>query len=164
LQKQLSQSLLPKEISVRISGLDQPIRVRQKSVPQLQPLYSIRVRCKIESRKYQDIRRLGGRPASASSIDDLNQMRTIKLPRIVAGSVSAEFFVLIGHGGKVEARFISGAESLKKAQKALESVSYNLKFPDANPALVLRRGVLGCYQYTGCSFVLMPTEAVFSIQ
>jgi len=112
----------------------------------------------------QDIRRLGGKPESGSSMNDLNRLRTIKLPRIASGSVSAEFFVLLGPGGKVEAKFISGADSLRSARKALESANYSQKFPDDRPTLVLRRGILGCYQYTGCSFVLMPPETVFSVQ
>jgi tetratricopeptide (TPR) repeat protein/transglutaminase-like putative cysteine protease len=112
----------------------------------------------------QDIHRLGGKPESSAFIDDLNHMRTFKLPRIVSGTATAEFLLLIEPGGKAEAKFISGSDSLKGIQKALESTSFNLKFPDDHPTRILRRGIVGCYQYTGCSFVLIPPNAVFSVQ
>jgi hypothetical protein len=112
----------------------------------------------------KDIRRLGGKPESSAFTDDLNRMRTFKLPRIVSGTAKAEFFLLIGPGGKAEAKFISGSDSLKGVQKALESTNYNQPFPDEHPTRILRRGIVGCYQYTGCSFVLLSPDTVSSIQ
>jgi tetratricopeptide (TPR) repeat protein len=103
----------------------------------------------------KDIRRLGGKLESMDFMDELNHARTFKIPRIVGGTASAEFFVLIGPGDKVEAKFISGSDSLKGAQKILESTNFNLKFPDAYPTRIVRRGIVGCYQYGGCSFVLI---------
>jgi predicted Zn-dependent protease len=112
----------------------------------------------------QDIHRLGGRPDSSTFMAELNHMRTIKLPRVVSSNTSAEFFVLLSPSGKVEAKFISGSDSLKSVQKTLESTTFDLKFPDDHPTKVLRRGIVGCYQYTGCSLVLMPPDTVLSIQ
>jgi len=112
----------------------------------------------------KDIRRLGGKPGGLDLQDDLNNMRTFKLPRVVSGTASAEFLVLIGPGDKVEAKFISGSDSLKSAQKALESINFNMKFPDDHPTRILRRGILGCYQYNGCSFILLSPDSVSSIQ
>jgi tetratricopeptide (TPR) repeat protein len=112
----------------------------------------------------QDVRRLGGKAESPAFMDDLNQMRTFKLPRIGSGTASAEFLVLIGPGDKVEAKFISGSDSLKAAQKTLESINFNVKFPDDRPTRILRRGILGCYQYSGCNFILLSPDAVSSIQ
>ncbi len=112
----------------------------------------------------QDIHRLGGNPGSSAFTDDLNHMRTFKLPRIISGTANAEFFLLIGPGGKAEAKFISGSESLKSVQKTLESTNYNQPFPDEHPTRILRRGIVGCYQYTGCSFVLLSPDTVSSIQ
>jgi hypothetical protein len=111
-----------------------------------------------------DIRRLGGKPESPNFMDDLNHMRTFKLPRIVSGTASAEFLVLIGPGDKVETKFISGSDSLKSVRHMLESTNLNVKFPDDHPTRILRRGIVGCYQYTGCSFVLLSPDTVFSIQ
>jgi hypothetical protein len=103
----------------------------------------------------KDIRRLGGKLESPDFMGQLNDARTFKIPRIVGGTASAEFFVLIGPGDKVEAKFISGSDSLKGAHKILESTKFNIKFPDHYPTRILRRGIVGCYQYTGCSFVLI---------
>ena len=111
-----------------------------------------------------DIRRLGGQPESTTFRNDLNQMRTIKLARTISGNMSAEFFVVLGPGNKVDAKFVSGSDSLKGIQNTLESTSFNLRFPDDRPTRILRRGIVGCYQYTGCSFVLIPPDAVFSVQ
>jgi tetratricopeptide (TPR) repeat protein len=112
----------------------------------------------------KDIIRLGGKPESLAFMDDLNHMRTFKLPRVVSGTASAEFLVLIGPGDKVEAKFISGSDSLKSIQKKLESINFNIKFPDDRPTRILRRGILGCYQYTGCAFVLLSPDSVASVQ
>ncbi len=112
----------------------------------------------------QDIRRMGGKPESTTARDDLNHMRTIKLAQTYKGNVTAEFFVLLGPGNRVDVKFISGSDSLRGVQKTLESTNFNLKFPDDRPTRILRRGIVGCYQYTGCSFVLMPPDAVFSVQ
>jgi tetratricopeptide (TPR) repeat protein len=112
----------------------------------------------------KDIRRLGGKLGSPVFMDNLNHMRTFKLPRMVSGTASAEFFVLIGPGDKVEAKFISGSDSLKGVQKTLESINFNIKFPDDRPTRVLRRGILGCYQYTGCALVLLSPDSVTSVQ
>jgi Flp pilus assembly protein TadD len=112
----------------------------------------------------QDIRRLGGKLESSAFQDDLNLMRTFKLPRIVSGTATAEFFLLIGPGAKAEAKFISGSDSLKGVQKTLESTNYNQPFPDEHPTRILRRGIVGCYQYSGCSFVLFSPDTVSSIQ
>jgi tetratricopeptide (TPR) repeat protein len=112
----------------------------------------------------KDIRRLGGKLESPDLMDDLNHMRTFKLPRIVGGTSSAEFLVLIGPGAKVEAKFVSGSDSLKGVHATLESTNFNQTFPDDHPTRLLRRGIVGCYQYTGCSFVLIPPDTVFSVQ
>jgi tetratricopeptide (TPR) repeat protein len=112
----------------------------------------------------KDVRRLGGKAESPAFMDDLNHVRTFKLPRIGSGTASAEFLVLIGPGDKVEAKFISGSDSLKAAQKTLESINFNVKFPDDHPARILRRGIVGCYQYSGCNFILLSPDSVSSIQ
>jgi len=83
---------------------------------------------------------------------------------MITGIASAEFFVLFGRDAKVEVKFISGSDSLKSVQKTLESTNFNLKFPDDRPTRILRRGIVGCYQYAGCSFVVMPTDTVVSVQ
>jgi tetratricopeptide (TPR) repeat protein len=132
--------------------------------PVLLPPKNARLTGKDDSPLEQDIRRLGGKPQSSMFMAELNDMRTTKLPRTISGNATAEFFVLLGPGGKVEAKFISGSDSLKSVQKTLESTNFNVRFPDDRPTRILRRGIVGCYQYTGCSFVLLPPETVWSVQ
>jgi tetratricopeptide (TPR) repeat protein len=94
---------------------------------------------------------------------ELSNMRTTKLVRIVPSS-TAEFFILFGPGAKVEdTKFISGSESLKSAGKVLSSTRFNLLFPDEGPTRLLRRGVLDCNQYSGCSIVLINPNDVHSV-
>jgi hypothetical protein len=87
---------------------------------------------------------------------DLNKLRTFALPRIVNGTASANFFVLLSPDGKVEAKFVSGAESLKPAEKALTRVNYKFIFPDHGPERIANNALLGCYPYSGCSLVFTP--------
>ena len=100
----------------------------------------------------------------AAGSDELSQMRTFKLPRLVPKSVSGEFFLLIGPGSKVEdVKFVSGSAEPESSAKALRAVDFKLPFPDEGPARVLRRGILSCYEYSGCSFVLYNLEDVRSV-
>ncbi len=94
---------------------------------------------------------------------ELSKMRTTKVVRIVSSS-TAEFFILFGPRAQIEdTKFISGSDSLKSAGKVLRSTHFNLEFPDEGPTRLLRRGVLGCYQYSGCSIVLINPNDVHSV-
>jgi tetratricopeptide (TPR) repeat protein len=105
----------------------------------------------------------GSRTIPAAS-DELNRMRTFKLPRLIPKQASAEFFVLLTPGSKVkDAMFISGSDELKQSAEALRAVDFKPAFPDEGPAHLLRRGILSCYEYTGCSFVLYNLEDVRSV-
>ena len=97
-------------------------------------------------------------------------MRTIKLPRVVAGTATAEFFVVLTQDPKdssldvADAKFISGSEELVSAGKAaLLSAPFTFRFPDENHPNILRRGILSCYVHTGCSFTLFNPSDVHSI-
>ena len=101
--------------------------------------------------------------------DAINRMNVFKLPRLVPGTASAEFFVLLaantGSGTfKIQdVKFISGSDKIKDTSKLLTSVNFNFPSPDKTPARFVRRGILGCYQYTGCSFVLLDPNTVRSL-
>jgi len=110
------------------------------------------------------IRRLGGTPGNHALWSVMNDLRTSKLPRLVSGTASAQFFVLFEAGKRVEVRFISGADSLKDAGNALQSVQFNVPFPDQHPTRILRRGILGCYPSTGCSFVTLSLDSMSSLE
>lgn len=96
--------------------------------------------------------------------DTLNDLWTVRLPRIVSGEANAEFFVLLAPGGKTQGvRFVSGAEQLKKADKTLSMVNFKAFFPPESHALLLRRGILACYKETGCSFTELSPSLVRSV-
>ena len=106
-----------------------------------------------------DLKRLGGKPDPATAVTELNQMRTFSLPRIVKGRASATFYLLLGPGKKVEVKFQNGDDSLKPAEKFLASLNYKFTFPDDGAERLSRTGVLGCYPYSGCSFVFTIPSA-----
>ena len=99
------------------------------------------------------------------AFDDLNHMRTVKLRPIVPKLLSADFFVLISPGPKVEeVKFISGAEELRSAAKDLELAKFDVDFPDDHKTKILRRGILMCHPAnSGCEFVLYPPDSVQSL-
>jgi len=95
---------------------------------------------------------------------ELTRMRTFKLPRLIAGSASAEFFVLLGPNAKIkDARFINGSEKLKQSRKSILSISLPIQFPDGGPTHVVRRGSVDCSQQTGCSLSLLLPGDVNSV-
>jgi tetratricopeptide (TPR) repeat protein len=101
--------------------------------------------------------------------DQVNGLRTIKLPRIVPATATAEFFLVFTQDPKTssldvaDAKFISGSEELKSAGKALLSAPFTFPFPDDGHPNILRRGILSCYVHTGCSFTLINPGDVHSI-
>ncbi|MBS1849768.1 MAG: DUF3857 domain-containing protein [Acidobacteria bacterium] len=96
--------------------------------------------------------------------DELSHARNIKMARVVAETASAEFFVLIGPQGKiVDTKFISGTDQLKSAGRLLQAMPYTALEPDNGPTHVVRRGILSCFQYVGCSFTLFDVKSLNSI-
>src|ERR1700719_2893379 len=111
---------------------------------------------------------LGGKPtdeAVNAAVEDLMQVRTIKLPRLTKGNTHAEFFVVIAPGaGITGVKFINGSEELRGATSAIVSGHYDFAFPDNRPVKLVRRGILDCgATATNCEFVLLPPESVNSV-
>jgi tetratricopeptide (TPR) repeat protein len=115
---------------------------------------------------------IGGAAKSRTSADASSALireRTFKLPRFLPGTESAEFFVLLASDGKsksfkvVDVKFISGSDKMKLQRNQLKSIDFNVPAPSDVPARFVRRGILGCYQYTGCSFVLLDPGTVQSV-
>ena len=106
------------------------------------------------------VRRLAKVPLPAgrmSAGEELSRMRTVKLPKIAGGSVSADFYLLVAPGGNVEgASFVRGSETLRFAGDSLRKVAFKTLFPPASAAHLLRHGILSCSSYSGCSFVFYP--------
>ncbi len=114
------------------------------------------------------------RPASAASqnmgslSDETSRMRSFKVARLMAGTATADFFVLLVGDSKTgfraqDVKFISGSEKLKSSGKVLTSIDFKLPSPDGVPTHLVRRGILGCFQYSGCSFVLLDPTMVHSL-
>ncbi len=101
--------------------------------------------------------------------DEVNRTRTIKLARLAPGTASADFFLVFARDPKTssvrveDVKFISGSEELKSAGKALMSATFKVPFPDAGHPRILRRGILGCYEYSGCSFTILNPNNVHSV-
>ena len=95
--------------------------------------------------------------------EELTEMRTLKLSRIVPGSAEADFFLLFAPGSKVSAEFISGSDQLKSAEKALSEAPFQVPFPKDSSARILRRGLLFCSEESGCSITLYPIYSVRSV-
>jgi hypothetical protein len=124
-------------------------------------------------KRLEHLQRLGAASSKPQNLvatsDAINRMNVFKLPRLVPGTASAEFFVLLaadtGSGAFQiqDVKFISGSEKIKSSGKLLTSLKFNFPSPDKAPARLVRRGILGCYQYTGCSFVLLDPSTVHSL-
>jgi hypothetical protein len=106
---------------------------------------------------------------SVDGSDLVIKEREFKLPRFLPGTESAEFFVLLGSDGKSktfkveDVKFIGGSDKMKLQGKQLRSINFSVPAPDEVPTRFVRRGILGCYQHTGCSFMLLDPATVQSL-
>ncbi len=88
----------------------------------------------------------------------------MKLGHIVPGSASAEFFILLAPGNKVEnVAYISGSEELEKVETRLADSDFHAAFPEESDARILRRGLETCSEIVGCEIVLYPLDSVRSV-
>jgi tetratricopeptide (TPR) repeat protein/ubiquitin-protein ligase len=95
--------------------------------------------------------------------DELTSMRTIVLPIITMKDASADFDVLLAAPGKIEkANFVRGPDLLLNAGKDLENAKFEEPFPRGSTARLVRKGILSCSSYTGCSFVFYPLSVAAS--
>jgi tetratricopeptide (TPR) repeat protein len=111
-----------------------------------------------------------GKPVATFDSNRLSQaQRTFKLPRFMPGTESAEFFVLFVADGKSkkfsvqDIEFISGSQKIKAQANQLRSIDFNVPAPSDAPVRFVWRGILGCYQYTGCSFAVLDPTTVNSV-
>ncbi len=100
-----------------------------------------------------------------SSADELSQLRSVKLKRIVSGPATAEFFLLFGPGPKIEGvKFISGSEELKPADHELSEANFHVALPEGSSAHLVRRAILTCSNDAGCAAVLLTPDIVNSVK
>jgi hypothetical protein len=96
--------------------------------------------------------------------DELSQLRSVKLNRLVPGSATAEFFLLFSPGPKLEdVAFISGDEKLKSASDVISSAKFQVSFPRESSARLVRRAIVVCSPVSGCELVLYPPSTVHSV-
>jgi Tfp pilus assembly protein PilF len=96
--------------------------------------------------------------------DELSQLRSVKLKRLVPGSATAEFFLLFSPGPRLEdVAFISGDEKLKSASDALETAKFQVAFPASSSARLVRRAIVMCSPVSGCEAVLYTPNTVHSV-
>jgi tetratricopeptide (TPR) repeat protein len=93
--------------------------------------------------------------------EELSRMRTTSLPRVTKETASADFYVLIAPGGKLkDSSFHRGSELLRFADGDLAKISFKVPFPADSSAYLLRKAILSCHPYSGCSFVFYPITDV----
>ncbi|MBZ5511934.1 MAG: DUF3857 domain-containing protein [Acidobacteriia bacterium] len=119
------------------------------------------------------LRRAAGSEAEAAlamkeAPEALSRARTVHLPRIEKSGGSAEFFVLVSTGGKIEeVKFISGNEAFRAAEDALRNALAGKMNPHAPlnaPVKLVRRGIVVCATAgTGCDIALMTPDTVRSV-
>ena len=120
----------------------------------------------------KQLHHLTGSAATPDGTGDLAKAiiheREFELPRFLPGPESAEFFVLLASDGKnktftvEDVKFIAGSDTMKLQGKQLKSIDFNVPAPSARPARFVRRGILGCYESSGCSFVLLDSASARS--
>jgi tetratricopeptide (TPR) repeat protein len=123
-----------------------------------------------ENEILQHIKRLGGKAPARQMLGTYggggpaSQARMTRLSRFTQKQVYGEFFVLFGPGPTViDAKFISGSDELKNAVNVFKTARFDIPFPPGSQAHILRRGMLGCYPASGCSFVFLAADSVHSL-
>ena len=133
---------------------------KQHKLPAALHMYNLALRANPRMDETQSrIRNLSQVPFPKNGADagaELSQMRTVRLPPIVKESASADFYVLIVGGSIQDASFISGAESLRPATDFLRKASFREPLPSGSAVHLVRRGIVSCSSYSGCSFVFYP--------
>jgi tetratricopeptide (TPR) repeat protein len=94
---------------------------------------------------------------------ELSTMRTIKLPLFTTATGSSEVFVLASRQKIEDVLFVSGSEKFKPTKAMFSATSFQPQLPLGSSAFVLRRGILSCFSYTGCSLVVYPVGDVRSV-
>jgi hypothetical protein len=62
-----------------------------------------------------------------------------------------------------DVKFINGSEKMKLQGKQLKNVDFDVPAPGDVPTRFVRRGILGCYEYSGCSFVVLDPSSIRSL-
>ena len=113
----------------------------------------------------QAVGRLASTPAAADkeieqAAIELHSARTVALPALAPGAISAEFALVFDSASKPErADFLDGDAALNAVGVQLQQKDYPVKFPDVSSVKLIRRGRLSCSS-SKCSVELLPPESM----
>jgi len=102
---------------------------------------------------------------NTSTIDEIAEMRDLKLPHVVMGTNTAEFMILAefdpgsGRFKVTDTKYLNGSQKLKAVSSTLLKLNLNFTSPDGNPVRVVRWGTFLCADATGCEFILPDASA-----
>ncbi len=87
---------------------------------------------------------------------EYRQSNILRIPRLIKGSGEADFAAIFTQGtSSPELRFMNGSEDLRSAGAGIESIKFDMRFPDGRAAKIVRRGHLSCPPAgPTCDFVL----------
>jgi len=134
---------------------------RQKKLPAAIHMYKLALEANPRLEETRErVRNLANVSLPEKQMDaraELNSMRTVRLPAITKTDASADFDVLLTVSRKIEkANFLRGSDALRSAGKTLEKAQLEESFPPSSTARLVRKGILSCSSYTGCTFVFYP--------
>ena len=96
----------------------------------------------------------------AQAAVELHSARTVSLPAIAPGTVSANFVLVFDSSRRPErADFLDGDPTLGAARAQLQEKDYPLKFPDVSSVKLIRRAKVSCSN-SKCSLELLPAESM----
>ena len=113
----------------------------------------------------QAVGRLASTPAAADkeieqAAIELHSARTVALPALAPGAISAEFALVFDSASKPErVDFLDGDAALNAVGVQLQQKDYPVKFPDVSSVKLIRRGRLSCSN-SKCSVELLPPESM----
>ena len=93
-----------------------------------------------------------------TAVEELVQMRTVKLPKQSSLSGSADLRVAFAPEGVESVEFVSGSDALRTVGERVKTVHYAVQFPEGSQARLLRRATLNCSAISGCMAVLLPVQ------
>jgi Flp pilus assembly protein TadD len=91
---------------------------------------------------------------------ELQNMRTVKLPRLVNQAATARFALSFDNSTSPDqVQFLDGDESLRGSTDALQKLEFALRFPDVSSIKIIRLGTISC-DSTECRFEVQPLNSM----
>jgi len=91
---------------------------------------------------------------------ELEKMRTLALPQLVAQTASARFALLFDNSNSPDrVQFLDGDDSLRNAGEKLQRLEYPVRFPDVSSIKIIRLGTISC-SGSACKFEIQPLNSM----